>query len=271
MYYLIILLSNLLNVIYGTHYFQEIIPNTENVNGKNYIYVNRTMTWNDAKRVCEDLGGYLAKTDRQDIIDIFKDLKEHEWSAMTTDVWVGLIEPVDGTRLWVNCDEWNNQDWNNFANDTYISYHQCYKLRAASDWKWKSTLCWEKYPFVCEKNETVNCTFRDRLLSYDTVLFGVNETECSLMCLNSSDCWAVFWNNDALKTCYHMTINKVNNLSKFKVKICYTGETYAASAPCPEDNSLIPNNSCILPTPSSILSFDSLSSSPYVHPSVSTS
>ncbi|KAL3852458.1 hypothetical protein ACJMK2_016092 [Sinanodonta woodiana] len=217
MYNVLILVSNLLGFISGTHYFHEIISNT----GK------------------------------------------------TTDVWVGLTEPVNGTRQWVDCEEWENGHWNNFANDTYSYYHQCYKLRSSSDWKWESTLCWEKYQFVCERNETGNCTFRDYLLSYDTVLFELNEMECSLLCMSSSDCWAVMW-NDTSNTCHHIIVNNGSSLSKFKVKICYTGETHTASAPCLEDNSLIPNNSCILPTPSSTVAIDSLSST-YVHPSVSIS
>ena len=76
-------------------------------NGHRYVLINKHMTWREAKKYAERLGGYLAT---------ITSAEEQDWICQTfpnARCWLGgTDEEVEGEWKWITGEKWDYTKWN---------------------------------------------------------------------------------------------------------------------------------------------------------------
>ncbi|XP_066021049.1 receptor-type tyrosine-protein kinase FLT3-like isoform X2 [Pocillopora verrucosa] len=127
-----------------------------------YKFSFDSLTWNQASRHCQSLGGYLVKIDDdKEQSYITNKIKEMRLAEV---FWIGLHDPdKDNNYKWVYDDtpprysNWNENEPNNKASDCARAYGIWFDLYGAPfpAGKWNGVSCSEKTFSICEKNATV--------------------------------------------------------------------------------------------------------------------
>ena len=80
---------------------------TNPFNGHRYVLINKQMTWREAKKYAERLGGYLAT---------ITSFEEQDWICQTfprVQCWLGgTDEEVEGEWKWITGEKWDYTNWN---------------------------------------------------------------------------------------------------------------------------------------------------------------
>lgn len=82
-------------------------PIEEEKNGHYYEIFYGTYTWEEAKRLCESKGGYLATITSKEEQEIIDELNSHG-----DDLWIGGYRGSDFVWKWVTGEEWDYTHWN---------------------------------------------------------------------------------------------------------------------------------------------------------------
>ncbi len=124
-------------------------------NGNYYLYLDLSMSWDQAKLYCEALGGHLAVITSVAENDLCYQLYT---SASDYDrCFLGATDDrIEGIWEWVNGEEWSLNHWSSGAPNGGISANQA--GFSAYDDGWVDIDGYDFYPFICEweAEEVVN-------------------------------------------------------------------------------------------------------------------
>ena len=121
-------------------------------NGHSYKIFNSTMTWQQAKQYCEDLGGHLVTiTDNKEQAFIEK------LNSNNSDLWIGLSKMNSNTWQWVTGEKFNYSHWgdgepNNSSN--VVSNENCVAVWPKHWNDLANNNLYEQSGFICEWDTT---------------------------------------------------------------------------------------------------------------------
>ena len=142
-------------------------------NGNQYLFVNATFTWAQAKSYCELLGGHLVTVTSQEEEDFCRNLWE---SSTTLSCWLGASDAaVEGEWCWVTGEPfeysaWNTGEPNNGSgNEDMLGYY----AEAVGD-RWNDFAGDRQLTFICEweagAQESISVTLTDSVLAGTVLL-----------------------------------------------------------------------------------------------------
>ncbi len=81
--------------------------------GHTYTVVNENMDWNEAKELCESVGGHLAVVTSQAETELFKSFELSE----ERNYWLGARTDESGRFVWINGERWGYENWDEGEKD----------------------------------------------------------------------------------------------------------------------------------------------------------
>lgn len=161
-------------------------------NGNQYKVFNQTMTWNEAKAYCENLGGHLATITTLDeqafIEELYSDSR----------LWIGGYRDNKNEWRWVTGEEWKYTNWdagepNN--SDNVVSDENCVALWSAYLWNdLNSENTYEQEGFICEWENSIDSNIKAENiyngnevdLNFDTSFINsIKDVDSAISLLNS--------------------------------------------------------------------------------------
>ena len=117
-------------------------------NGHTYLYYfNSPVTWYDAKKICEHLGGHLVTfSDRSEFTYVYA------YSGRKP-FWIGATDSKnEGTWKWVTGEKFSYSEWGKGEPNNSTGGEEGTENYASTteNFKWNDTCGCMKYPFVCE-------------------------------------------------------------------------------------------------------------------------
>ncbi|CAG2186247.1 unnamed protein product [Mytilus edulis] len=124
--------------------------NEQKHNGHCYIFSKDRLTWEKAKKRCEEISGYLVKIDNE---------KENQWLAerarkKSSTFWIGLLSETDYNWKWANEDK--KPEFLKFKKGYPIkdtSSPRCVYLYYNDYGYWRNYACRNTMRYVCETNK----------------------------------------------------------------------------------------------------------------------
>ena len=126
----------------------DIPTGTIRFGGSRYKFFEEKLTWPEAKRKCESLGGHLV---------CIETAAEHRFIAMQfgnnriTGVWAGgTDERIEGTWVWVNGAPFDYSKWYQDKPNNQGGEEHYLILGLSGDFTWNDGRAFWTYPFICE-------------------------------------------------------------------------------------------------------------------------
>ncbi|XP_071133809.1 perlucin-like protein [Mytilus edulis] len=131
-------------------YYARKWSNEQKHNGHCYIFSKDRLTWEKAKKRCEEIGGYLVKVDNE---------KENRWLAerarkKSITFWIGLLSETEYNWKWANEDK--KPEFLKFKKgypNKNTSSPRCVILYYNDYGYWRNYSCSYSRNYVCETNK----------------------------------------------------------------------------------------------------------------------
>ncbi len=152
-------------------------PKTEPVktvfNGHTYYYFTEPMTWYEAKKLCENLGGHLVTINSAEENAYLYDLIDPSRS-----VWIGATDrDKEGTFSWVTGEPFSYENWETGQPDNWLGEttgdENFAMILSESGGRWNDAQGVDLEYFICEFDDAVSVTYVDGVHSPETQVYAV--------------------------------------------------------------------------------------------------
>lgn len=122
----------------------------QGANPREYHFVNRMMTWVNARRHCREKYNELASVRNQDENDQLRRLLQ---KAKTEEAWLGLYDDMHIWKWALNGKRYNYESWGPGEPSRTASSRSC--VTVTRDGDWSDVRCDLKFPSVCYNGEPI--------------------------------------------------------------------------------------------------------------------
>ena len=128
---------------------ERVFENSVDYNGNKYLFFSGEYSWEQARLICEGLGGHLATITSQEEDDICYQLYKNSGVKAC---WLGASDlDIEGRWKWVTGEAWSFSNWggeepNGGTKENYLNYYEDYENGRWNDCGDEKN----KYPFICE-------------------------------------------------------------------------------------------------------------------------
>ena len=134
---------------------------------KGYQFINKNMTWTDAKAYCENIGGYLLTITSPEENAYIAELLATNGNPQC---WAGgTDDSLEGAWKWVSGEKWDYTNWGSGQPDDPGNAQEDYLQLGYSDNKWNDANNNTLLPFICEWNSE-----EEMLNAYYTITYDIN-------------------------------------------------------------------------------------------------
>ncbi|KAL4227703.1 hypothetical protein ACF0H5_013138 [Mactra antiquata] len=207
------------------------------------MFPNAAVTFNEARYVCQENGGDLARVKTREVLDTIIELVEDKFEYddfFKADYWLGIIRPDADTFYWAHdCSIEKNMS---LVDDDYNENELCYRFKKdIHDSERKN--CDSDNAFLCEIYSNNPCSFATRLHS-SALVSNVSTLACENACNNNYYCWGTV-KVETNKACVLlMDDNQGSDVVDLTSKFCIDVAINTSSTDPPDDHSPTPNHSC---------------------------
>uniref|UniRef100_A0A3Q3RXI8 Ladderlectin-like n=2 Tax=Mastacembelus armatus TaxID=205130 RepID=A0A3Q3RXI8_9TELE len=119
--------------------------------GRCFTYVPREMTWADAQKNCQTLGGNLASVrDKHEYGVIQKVISDSKGTGLA---WIGGSDAQqEGSWFWINGDNFKYTNWAPGEPNNHDGAQNCIQMNFADQKLWDDLHCKTPLPSICAKN-----------------------------------------------------------------------------------------------------------------------
>lgn len=128
---------------------ERVFENSVEYNGNRYLYVSGEYSWEQARLICEGLGGHLATITSQGEDDVCYQLFKNSGAKAC---WLGANDlNIEGRWRWVTGETWSFSNWggeepNGGTSENYLNYYDDYTTGRWNDCSDED----DRFPFICE-------------------------------------------------------------------------------------------------------------------------
>ncbi|XP_046585239.1 mucin-5AC-like [Haliotis rubra] len=237
---------------------------SDSLMGKHYYMYQDFRTWNEARTICEDIGGRLAQIDNQQTLDgLLAYAKTNQWKDVVLGhFWIGLnrVDQEQGYR-WDHCEGLDHPSFTfwDASNSQDATKHCVYAERDTL--RWFNEVCdSSSYQYLCQK-EGGPCTYTEFSgaclgSGHDetSVVADVDVAQCEDLCSSTLEdelaCWMYSYESPNCTLYFDdnpWACSKPPTNTTAKTRACFTFQSLTSSSSVSDSNSK-PNINCDLYT-----------------------